>query len=530
MSARVLPADVLKPAPSFLGRIGGDAAGQLERSVDARSVVLERRHREAETALADGGALRRHQAAIRRKAAVAIRMTPLDLRGTDAHVIASRDLNDLVVETVQIDAAVGGALPLTILRRHGSGAKPAVLVIPGHGPRRGARILDLAAAIASGGVVVAVMEVWGAGERSEFRDMSGESELRLEPDDILPVREHNAAGMALWAVGESLARAMVVDAQRALAYLRGRRDVDANRLGVTGPSGGGLVTSWLMMLDPDIRAAAPLIFISDQAHIRASGIPQCSEQIALGDGEAWIDHSDALVAMAPRPVLVASGDHDFFPVEGAAATVARGRHAYRLVGAEAQLRRRRFSCGHDLPPEMALEVARFFAEVLRADTTPEWREGIWPADELAATRSGFASLDDAAGSRLHAHVRRRQEAGLGESTAESAVAWLRERIRARHIDGVGHIRWTSDAHSSLDGVPVRRRTGFWPGSRHGVSSAGVLIEPPQGADDVVVALFDRGTRDLSEHRRWVVERVAQGSAVLALDVPGMGSVAPRARN
>ncbi len=49
---------------------------------------------------------------------------------------------------------------------------------------------------------------------------------------------------------------------RALDYLERRPEVDAERIGVTGRSGGGAYSWWVAALDDRIRAAVPVAGIT----------------------------------------------------------------------------------------------------------------------------------------------------------------------------------------------------------------------------------------------------------------------------
>lgn len=512
---------VLRPTPAHLGRVGGDSAGQLERMVDRASRSLESAHRAEEARVTDRASLRRHQDEIRRRARDMVMQGNDELGPVRATAVSRLVVGSFGVETVHVADDRDIIQPVTVVCPVEPAREelPAVVLVPGHGARLSVRNLNLAAGIASAGCVVAVCDVWGQGERSEFRNGNGDSTLDLEPDDILPVREHNSAGAALWAAGDSFARQTVLDVLAVIEYMKSRADVDDRRVGITGPSGGGLLTTWAMMLDQTLAAAAPLIFVSEQAAIRDSGIPQCAEQILLGDGTSWLDHTDALIHMAPRPVFVGSGDYDFFPIEGAVRSVDRARRIYQLLGSSERLRHERFPSGHDVTPEMTRRVAEFFADELGAERLPEIEQIDWPLAELASSREG-KTLAAATCELL---------VTADDVTTDQARTWLSNRIAPWPRGGIGHVRWTSTESARIGGVGATRRTGFWP-SGDSMSSAGVLLEPDGGYESIVLALFDRGTLDLAAHPTWVEAQLASRVAVFAVDVRATGTLLPRERN
>src|SRR5262245_28085917 len=113
---------------------------------------------------------------------------------------------------------------------------PGVLCVHGHRyayGRRDAREQARAIGFARRGYVVLSLDTLGLGERA----FTGHDEA-----------------MHLPAAGLSLAGLVAWDNVRALDYLAGRPEVDADRLGVTGTSGGGNQTLYLAAVDQRVRA------------------------------------------------------------------------------------------------------------------------------------------------------------------------------------------------------------------------------------------------------------------------------------
>jgi cephalosporin-C deacetylase-like acetyl esterase len=88
------------------------------------------------------------------------------------------------------------------------------------------------------GFVVLVYDAIGHGERN------------------LPGNTHHHAGYALLPLGETIAGWMVWDTMRAVDYLASRSDVDPEKIGLAGNSGGGLNTLFSSAVEPRIKAAA----------------------------------------------------------------------------------------------------------------------------------------------------------------------------------------------------------------------------------------------------------------------------------
>lgn len=117
----------------------------------------------------------------------------------------------------------------------------------------------------------------------------------------------------------------VADAQAALAWVRARSDVDADRVGVIGMSMGGLVAAYVLGDDPSIRAAAlwnPVANPQDLAERRRTpDAPSQIEKRGYVDRNGWavglpflkqlrdLQSGDRVIG-GRAPVLIVYGDQD----------------------------------------------------------------------------------------------------------------------------------------------------------------------------------------------------------------------------
>jgi dienelactone hydrolase len=149
----------------------------------------------------------------------------------------------------------------------------------------------------------------GQGERYQKLDAQGNPVVR-------GTTEHTMAGIGAILVGRQLASYRIWDGMRALDYLASRPEVDPARLGCTGNSGGGTLTSYLMALDDRIAVAAPSCFITSLERLFATIGPQDAEQNITGQVAAGLDHADYITMRAPKPTLLTVGTRDFFDIQG----------------------------------------------------------------------------------------------------------------------------------------------------------------------------------------------------------------------
>ena len=109
---------------------------------------------------------------------------------------------------------------------------------------------SMGALLALAGMAALVFDPIDQGERMQLLDAKGEA--------IFPEKGgHTMIGLGCIPLGRNTARFEIWDGMRAIDYLQSRPEVDPQRIGCTGNSGGGTQTSYLMALDDRIRAAAP---------------------------------------------------------------------------------------------------------------------------------------------------------------------------------------------------------------------------------------------------------------------------------
>jgi dienelactone hydrolase len=176
------------------------------------------------------------------------------------------------------------------------------------------------------GYVALIFDPIGQGERLQYVDDD------LKPRRGIGVSEHLHAGNQQTLVGEFFGAWRAWDGIRALDYLLTRKEVDPAHVGLTGNSGGGTMSTWLLGLERRWTMGAPACFVTTFRRNLENELPQDTEQcppraIALG-----LDHADFLAAMAPKPVIVLAKERDYFDVRGSLETFARLKHLYTLLG------------------------------------------------------------------------------------------------------------------------------------------------------------------------------------------------------
>ena len=209
----------------------------------------------------------------------------------------------------------------------GKGPFPGVLVPCGHsknGKAMGA-YQSISILLAMHGFVVLIYDPIGQGERCQLLDEKGNPK-------VWGTTEHTLTDIGARLVGASAATYRIWDGIRSIDYLASRPEVDKERIGCTGNSGGGTMTSYLMATDDRIVAAAPSCYITSLGRLfhtigAQDGEQNITAQVALG-----IDHADYLTLRAPKPTLLLTATHDFFDITGSWDTFREAKRQYGILG------------------------------------------------------------------------------------------------------------------------------------------------------------------------------------------------------
>lgn len=378
--------------------------------------------------------------------------------------------------------------------------------------------------LASVGLVVLSIDPFGQGERLGYYDpATGQA-------SVTSVWEHERLHRQCLPLGDGVARYMLHDALRALDYLRSRPEVDPRRIGVSGHSGGGTQTALVMLHDTGIAAAAPGAFLMGRPFFLLTGKTQDGEQRWPGFSAMGFDHEDALLAMAPRPVLLVATTADQVPIEAPRRLVAVCRRFWEMHDRGADLQLAEDEGGHRFSVPLARAAARFFAQhLLGRSTEPPETVRLRSAEELWCTRSGQVRGEIPGSRNVHQEIVARLEQvrstreGL-PARREQAEAWLREAVLRGRRPVPANPR--DNPAGTVEGLTVNRSVWF---SQEGLVNCGLWFRPAEGGGEALplsVGIWDGGLRELAAHGDWIRRTCAAGRAVLACNVTAVGPLLP----
>ena len=158
---------------------------------------------------------------------------------------------------------------------------------------------------------------------------------------------------------------------RALDYLCTRPEVDPNRIGITGHSGGGAYSWTVTALDDRVKVAAPLAGMADARSHMLDGVidSHCDCNFFINIYH-W-DFPQVAALAAPRPLLIGGTDRDqLFHLDSTMRIFEKVRHIYELYGVPTRLGLVIAPGIHDETPELQLAVMRWFNRYLQGKETP----------------------------------------------------------------------------------------------------------------------------------------------------------------
>ena len=120
---------------------------------------------------------------------------------------------------------------------------------------------------------------------------------------------------------------------RAIDYLQSLPQIDSDRIGITGRSGGGAYSWYAAALDPRIRVAVPVAGITDlRNHVLDGCVEGHCDCMYMVNTFRW-DYGKLAALIAPRPLLLTNTDSDsIFPLDGVIRIHRQLESLYRRIG------------------------------------------------------------------------------------------------------------------------------------------------------------------------------------------------------
>lgn len=381
--------------------------------------------------------------------------------------------------------------------------------------------------IASSGLIVLCMDPVGQGERLSYME-EGFSSPMVSPCTI----DHQYAGEQCVLAGDAITRYFIADAMRAVDYLQSRPEVDPDKIGACGTSGGGTATCHMMVCDERIKAAAPGTFVTNRREYLYSGNPQDSEQIWMGATVNGFDHNELLMCFAPKPLMLLVVDSDFFAIEGTKEVFDKSKRFWDMYGKSENLQMCIDKSTHAFTDGIAISAGSFFAKTLNGEDRTYIEETVFalPVSELNCTKSGYVKFDYPDAKFVYDENLERLDSYKKSHDIKAAKAYLREKVDYNRNPIEFNMRRPLNKEIIDSGFGVSVNMWF---TQKQMPTYALSFRKLSFADEnlpIVICLWDKGTDDLESRIYKIREFCSRKKRVVVLDLAGVGKNMPHDLN
>lgn len=281
-----------------------------------------------------------------------------------AKVTGQREAHGVIVENLHFQSKPGLYVTANLYRpKVVNGKLPAVLYVCGHSGRgrdgNKSAFQDHGFWFANNGYVCLILDTLQLGEIASLhhgtygiRGGKGPAPTRMWWHSA----GYTPAGVECW------------NGVRGIDYLLTRPEVDADKIGVTGISGGGAATFWIAAADERVKVAVPVSGMSDlESYVKNKVINGHCDCMFLYNAYQW-DWTTIAALVAPRPLLFANSDNDsIFPMDGNRRIIGKLRTLYDLYGQPNLVQEYVSKGGHAYRPDLRIAIFRFINKHLKGD-------------------------------------------------------------------------------------------------------------------------------------------------------------------
>ena len=346
-----------------------------------------------------------------------------------------------------------------------------------------------------------------------------------------PVEEHTLMGIGSILVGRNTATYRIFDGMRCIDYLVSRPDIDADKIGCTGVSGGGTLTSYLMALDERIKCAAPGCYLTPFRRLLPGSGPQDAEQNIFGQIAAGMDQGDYVLMRAPVPTCILAATRDgTFKIEAAWELYREAKRAYARLDLPERVDLVETDTPHAFSTQLRVGAVRWMHRWLLGQEKVVVDEDfkLWDYAQLQCTKEGQVmllpgeqsvfDLNRAEAARLKAQ----REKLASEQTPDALRQRIRQTANVRPLSELAALQGETVGTLARDGYRIEKRLLRGEG-RQPLPALAFVPQKPSGK--VYLYLHGDGKAADAAPGGPIDQLVRNGHEVLAVDLSGIGETA-----
>ncbi|HIB90069.1 TPA: metalloendopeptidase, partial [Candidatus Poribacteria bacterium] len=340
-----------------------------------------------------------------------------------------------------------------------------------------------------------------------------------------PTQNHGLLDAGAILTGTNVAMFTIWDGMRGIDYLQTREDIIHDKIGLTGNSGGGTLTSYIMALDDRVKVAAPSCYLTNFSRLVKTIGPQDAEQNIFGQLEFGMDHPDYILMRAPKPTLMCVATQDFFDIDGAWDTFREAKRLYTRMGYAERVDLIETDAKHGFSIELREGMVRWMKRWLMGIDEPVFEPEITILTDVEALCTPNGNVNSLPGAKsgydLHRERAERLTSerialtpdALREKVFELTKAWesgLLARGKIEQMDG------GTDADDS--------EQAWYLESEIGVKLPIRLYRPKKKPASVLIYVHQDGKDAIPQEI--INANLSEGRAVCAVDLRGYGETRP----
>lgn len=305
VDAKVLP----------FNRMAVSSSGFVDREVDALDVDCDDRW----CSLKSKAEYDAYRLDLRSKMLAAIGTMP-ERTPLNARTVATLKRDGYTIEKVIFESMPGLLVTANLFIPDGSGRRPTVVMSCGHADAGKDCDIYLRACVVAvkRGFVALMFDPYYQGERKMTAQRGS-------------TNQHTQMGLRGNLLDWSAPLLRIWDGMRAIDYVLSRPEVDPERLGYMGQSGGGTMTALMEAADDRIKAAAPSCYLTSLRALCQHMGPQDGEQNIFGQLSFGLNHT-GYVLIPDIPIAVTCKFSDMFSYHGVRTLFRTVRTLERNIG------------------------------------------------------------------------------------------------------------------------------------------------------------------------------------------------------
>jgi cephalosporin-C deacetylase-like acetyl esterase len=407
------------------------------------------------------------------------------------------------------------------------GRAPAVLNVIGHNQEafRAELYQVIIYNLVKKGVIVFAIDPPGQGEHVQYYDPA----INLSSIGY-SVIEHCYFGNQCFLSGVSCARYFIWDGIRAIDYLLTRKEVDSERIGITGFSGGGTVASYIAALDGRVKVSVPCSWSNASRKLLETKGAQDAESVLYLGNVKGITFEDLLEVRAPKPTLLTFVSRDeYLCLQAARDAFNEAKLVYNVYGHPDNIKMVEDDSKHWMTPKIRSAIYAFFMHHFNIPGDPaEVEAETLSKEELKITSTG--QISSSLGGDMIFDVNKKETLSLIENLEQSRKDMEKHlnnvQIKAKEISG--YISLGNDTGEPF--INGRYQRQGYTVSKYAIRGEGeyaipVLLFVPSDNHEkysALVYIHSLGKAAEAKTGGEIEKLVRQGYVVAAIDVLGIG--------